>query len=254
MNLKNLIDTDKYKGLIVLSDIHAEFQRLVDAMDYANKNSLFVVLIGDLIDGGKQPRETLLRVTRLLDDYEGVLAIGNHDYKHYRGAKGNPVLKHSDYLDTLVNAADVPLFETLITEIVTHENADHYHYYGKTIFAHGGVHKRLWEYPEKLNSAQRAMTLYGEPTGETDDRGFPVRAYTWVDKIPSGHQAVVGHDTEGLGKVKNQPLHHTTPQGGQVFFTDTGCGKHEIPDHHLTGAVFYFIDNELDFLKFEPFR
>lgn len=254
MNLKNIIDTDKYKGLIVLSDIHAEFQRLVDATNYANEHDLFIVFIGDLIDGGHQPRETLLHVKRILDDNAGVLTIGNHDDKHFRGAKGNPVLRNTSYMDTLADAGEEELFKSLVTEVMTHRNAGLYHYHGATIFAHAGVHRGLWKLPEKLSRAERAMALFGEPTGEMDDRGYPIRAYNWVETIPSGCHVVVGHDLEALGKTKSKPLHHVNKQGGNVYFTDTGCGKHQVPDHNLTGAMFFFISGNIEFLKFVSFK
>lgn len=253
MNLENIINTDRYKGLLVLSDIHAEFGRLVDAVSYAEENDLFIVYIGDLVDGGHQPRETLLLTKKLLDDNKAVLVIGNHEFKHYRGAIGNPIKPNQDHRDTIANAGDEDLFRQLIIDCVTHPNAGHYHYYGKTIFAHGGVHKGLWSYPDTVNSAQRAMSLYGDPSGAKDDRGFPVRLYNWVSYIPNGHQAVVGHDTEALGKTKNQPLRHVTSDNGVVYFTDTGCGK-GVPDERLTGTVFLFIDGELEFIRFKAFR
>lgn len=253
MNLQNIFDRNKYKGIIALSDIHGEFQRLIDAVEYADRNDLFIVFIGDLIDGGKQPRETLLLVRELLENSEAVLTIGNHDWKHFRGAIGNPVVQHLDYKETLVNAGDEEQFKELITDIVPHPNADYCHYFGKTIFAHGAVRASVWEFPEELSKAQRFMALYGEPNGETDENGFPVRVYNWVEDIPTGHQAVVGHDVEALGKNKSEPLQHVNSNGGTVFFTDTSCGKHHIPDHHLTGAVFLLIENELEFMKFEAF-
>jgi hypothetical protein len=72
------------------------------------------------------------------------------------------------------------------------------------------------------------MALYGEVDGALYPDGKPVRHYNWVDALPNGITAIVGHDKRG-----NTPFVHTGARGGRAIFLDTGCGK---------GGALSFID------------
>lgn len=266
MNLKNIIASG-YSGLATFSDVHAHAEKLKKGIRYALNNNLFIVFLGDLVDGHDKPLETVLAVKAILDAGTGVLVIGNHDDKFYRYAIGNPVILKKQNKQTL---ADIPkggekLFLQTMIDLVTHKNASHHYAYDNWVFIHGSCHEEVWTNPEKLSKKARHRAMYGEVTGESEpigwrkllpkairdtDKDFPVRQYNWVDEIPSGRGVVVGHDRKPYGGKKladTGPFDHTNPQGGRVIFSDTGCGK----GGHLTLMVFKFEGDGIEQVGYE---
>jgi len=234
MDLTNKIND--YAGVLAISDIHGEYSMALDAYAYATKNNLFPLFLGDLVDGADHGRETVELVETLLSTYKAFLIIGNHEEKLHRYAKGNPVTLGRMARKTLEDAGTAGhMFLQTITDVVTHRNADHYAQYGNTTFAHGAVHSEIWDEPDARGSAHRYRSLYGETDGTTLPDGMPNRTYGWVDDIPDGRIAVVGHDRTAMGK---DPLGATAVRntsGGMVVFTDTSAGKD--PEGYVTGAV-----------------
>jgi hypothetical protein len=256
MDLRSLVDSTAYRGMIVLSDIHAELSPLVKAIEYAQENDLFILFLGDLVDGSVYPFEVVELAKDLLDRNHAAAVIGNHEEKFYRWTIGNPVKLGKSQLATLEDVGETRMddFARNIQATVTHPRAAHYFHYGNTIFAHGGVHADLWERPDDLRSSHKHTSLYGEVDGTKDERGFPVRTYAWVTAIPNGCRAVVGHDRDAMGKSNVEQKVVVNDQGGEVFFTDTSCGKPSTSSEgFLTGTMFVFVDDELEFVKFLPF-
>jgi len=251
MDLKNTI-ASSYSGLATFSDVHAHAKKLKKGIKYALDNNLFIVFLGDLVDGHDAPLETVLAVKAILDANTGVLVIGNHDDKFYRYAKGNPVILKKQNKQTL---ADIPeggeqLFLQTMIDLITHKNSSYHYEYGNWVFVHGGCHEEIWTSPEELSTKAKHRALYGEVTGEEDEEGMPVRIYNWIDEIPSGRGVVVGHDRKPYGGKKladTGPFDHTNPQGGRVIFSDTGCGK----GGHLTLTVFKFEGDGIEQVGYE---
>lgn len=251
MNLKNIIASG-YSGLATFSDVHAHAKKLKKGIRYALNNNLFIVFLGDLVDGHDAPLETVLAVKAILDAGTGVLVIGNHDDKFYRYAIGNPVILRKQNKQTL---ADIPkggekLFLQTMIDLVTHKNASHHFEYDNWVFIHGSCHEEIWTNPEELSKKAKHRALYGEVTGEEDEEGMPVRLYNWIDEIPAGRGVVVGHDRKPYGGKKladTGPFDHTNPQGGRVIFSDTGCGK----GGHLTLTVFKFEGDGIEQVGYE---
>lgn len=229
MNLKNIISAN-YSGLVTFSDIHSHAEKLRKGISYCLKNNLFMVFLGDLIDGHDKPLETVLTIKSILDANTGVLVIGNHDDKMYRFAIGNPVILKGQNKQTL---ADVPkgkkkLFLQTMIDLIDHKNSSYHYEYDNWVFIHGSCHEEIWTSPTELSKKAKHRALYGEVTGESDEEGMPVRLYNWVDEIPAGRGVVVGHDRHPYGGrtlSDTGPFDHTNPQGGRVIFSDCGCGK-----------------------------
>lgn len=256
MDLRAVIDRETYRGILALSDIHGEIDALLHAVDYAVENDLFVVFLGDLVDGSEFPFEVVELTKDMLDSGRAAAVIGNHEEKFYRWSLGNPVKLGKAQLKTLdwVGEERESDFKTNIQAVVTHPRAEHYLYHGNTIFAHGGVHRSLWEFPDVLPSKAKVLSLYGEVDGSVDESGFPIRTYAWVEDIPPGCTAMVGHDRGAMGKSNEEQKVVANSQGGTVYFTDTSCGKKDkAPNGFLTGSMFIFVDDEIDFVKFVPF-
>lgn len=254
MDLRHIVDKRKYSGVLAVSDVHAEIGLVTDAVKYASERDLFVVFLGDYIDGGKHPHETVSFVKDRLDAGTAVAIIGNHEDKFYRHAIGRPVILGKDQTETLSHVSDVERFYSDFRGMIEHASTRHYFHFGTTLFVHGAAHHSIWELPETLVSKAKAMALYGEVDGTRDEIGFPVRTYSWVDDIPAGHTVVVGHDRTAMGKTTTEAVTRTSVFGGTVIFTDTSCGKSTVKGAHLTGAVFDFTDAGLAFSSFESFK
>jgi len=244
MDLKSKVGNN-YRGVVTFSDVHADIDRLRKGIAYALANDLFMVFLGDLVDGHDKPVETVIAVKAILDEDRGVFVIGNHDDKFRRYAQGRKVEIKGMALQTLkdVGEARLPLFLETMVGIVEHRNAGHHWRWDNWVFTHGACARQFWDadhsvHDEKTKRKIMHKAMYGEVNGnETDDDGYPVRKYTWVDHIPADHHVVVGHDRRPFAKSRIQDVgayHHANEVGGRAIFTDSGCGK----GGHLTLTVF----------------
>ena len=244
MDLASKMASGNYKGFVTFSDIHAHAEKLKQGIRYAIKNDLFIVFLGDMVDGHDQPLETVVIIKQLLDEDRAVLVIGNHDDKFHRYAKGNKVHLKGAQKKTL---EDVPedkreFFLQTITDIVLHKNAALTHRIQNWTFVHGAAHKTVWDDRDNLHKSAKHRALYGQSSGKMEplgwrklipdairdtDKDFPVREYDWVDDIPADQNVVVGHDRKPMGKKlkKTGPHTHAGALGGKAVFTDMGCGK-----------------------------
>lgn len=242
MDLKPLAQ-GQYRGIVTFSDVHAHAKKLKKGIAYAIKNDLFMVFLGDLVDGHNKPLETVIAVRAILDEGRGALVIGNHDDKFYRHAMGNPVQFKKAQEKTL---ADVPkgkhgLFFDTIVSLVEHRLSANLWRYDNWVFTHGACHAEVWTSPPALSKQAKHRALYGEVSGETEADGLPVRIYNWVEDIPANHNVVVGHDRKPYGNTtlaKKGPFMQTNQAGGRAIFTDTGCGKSD--DGKLTLTILVF--------------
>jgi len=251
MDLQKHIDINTYNGVMSVSDVHANIVKLLAVVNYARANKLFIVFLGDVVDGFTHPTESLEVIKEVLDRKQGVFTIGNHDDKLYRWSIGNNVMMNADQLDTLDHCGDMPKFRSLLQAVVKHPMTDRYHHYGKTLFVHAAPHQKLWTKPTEFTPGMKSMSLYGEVNGERDDKGFPVRLYNWIETVPKDCLAVVGHDRTALGKNRTEIGEFTNTQGGSVYFTDTSCGKQD--DGPLSSVIFYADEDELKFVQFKGF-
>lgn len=239
MDLKPLLQ-GRYKGIVTFSDVHAHAKKLKKGIAYAIKNDLFMVFLGDLVDGHDKPLETVIAVRAILDENRGVLVVGNHDDKFYRKALGNPVQFKKAQEKTLADVpkGQLPLFFDTIVHLVEHRLSANLWRYDNWVFTHGACHAEVWTSPQTLSKEAKHRALYGEVSGETEDDGMPVRIYNWVEDIPADHNVVVGHDRKPYGGeslAKRGPYAQTNAAGGRAIFTDTGCGKSD--DGKLTLTV-----------------
>ena len=67
-----------------------------------------------------------------------------------------------------------------------------------------------------------SRALYGEPTGRTQQDGFPERSLGWVDRIPAGMTVYCGHDRRS---TDGRPYRRSGMGGGMAIFLDTGASK-----------------------------
>jgi len=236
--------TLRFDGIFVIGDIHADDTSLLSAVEYAKIHNLFLISLGDLVDRGTKPFETLEIMLDVLDRRVGAFVIGNHDDKHYRNAIGNPVVLTGDPENTLAYVGDERKEEFLSNICALHSSdmTDYYHYIDEWVFVHGATHEEIWNYSKSLTKIAKFRAIYGEVTGLIDAEGKPERAYGWIDKIPKNKYAVVGHDRKPLyDKPIRTPLMHYSHVGkGNVVFVDTGCGK----GGRLSGVELIFTETD----------
>jgi len=270
---------------MAVSDIHSVWESTRLLRDYAKKHKLFLIFLGDILDGGEQPGMVLDTV---LFDFmrpgKAAFVIGNHERKYYSRTLGNPVILKSDQLDTIAyvkqHYGDIRFFDERVRQLIHNANTANIHSYGSWVFTHGADHKSYWSNEtEKLAKVQIVQSLYGEVDGarmplKFTDRihnlkryikakrngtkyvprlGFPQRTYRWCDYVPDGYNVVVGHDRRPMNKPKfdAKPLVYVNEQNGSTYFTDTGSGKNV--GGGVTGAVFSFVEDDLKLERFEFF-
>lgn len=243
MNIKNAIELGNFNGFLTISDIHGEYDSAKKAVEIAFEQNLLVIFLGDLLDGGCYPTETLLLVKSVLDEKLGILILGNHDDKLYRYVIGNKVKLSVAQLETLEDVNNYDLFADTLKDLFTHPLSSFYSYLDNYLFVHGAAHRTLWDYPDELSSKQKATCLYGEVDGTRDERGWPNRTYGWCEDVPNGHIVFVGHDRSAKGKSLTEILEYTNSKGGKVYFTDCSCGKTPVNGPLGIAVV---IDNEVE--------
>lgn len=225
MDIRQVIDFENFNGILTISDIHNEYYTAKKAVELAFEKNLFIVFLGDLLDGGSWPTETLLLVKHILDEKLGILIVGNHDDKLYRYAIGNDVKLSSAQIQTLADVDNEEFFCSTLKDVYNHPMTTYYAYVDRCMFVHGAVDPSLWNRPDELSKKQKGMCLYGEVDGTRDERGWPKRTYSWCESVPGGHKVFVGHDRSALGKALTEIGIYSNDNGGTTYFTDCSCGK-----------------------------
>ena len=186
---------EDYKGLLVVGDVHSVFSDFATSYSYARKNNLFYLQLGDILDYGPKPLESLLLAKEIQDSGKGLVIQGNHDNKIYRYSLGNDVsVIHT--MDKTVEALQDPevadawqqLYEKMTSHVVI----------GNTHITHAGFSAEYWS--GAIDSKKTKKTyLYGEtdktkPFIERFGQMYPHRSYAWTGAIPKGKTVIVGHD------------------------------------------------------------
>lgn len=248
----------KFKGLLVIGDLHADHYALQRAIGYAEEHNLFLLSLGDLVDRGEHPYEVIsLMYERMLQGKAG-LTVGNHDdrfrryYEHLHG-DGSLGTFRDDARKTIDDVGPIRFqeFIKMYYELQTTDVfSSHVHTFDNLVFVHAASHPTIWDSWRKYDSAAKARFLYGETTGRTDEDGFPERLYNWIEEIPSDRTVIVGHDRKPIfNKAIVDPLVRVNAKGGTAVFIDTGCGK----GGFLSGAVVLY-DNTFTIHEYVNFR
>ena len=243
----------RFIGILAIGDLHGDIEALKNAYHYAKKHNLFLLSLGDLVDRGPFPFETVKAMAEIVEAGDGAFTIGNHDDKHYRHALGNKVTLSGDAQRTLhaVGEDRMQEFFVLYKKLYEHPTSGFYHYIDGWLFAHGASHVSMWDHPTTLTSEAKSRALYGQVTGKKDVTGMPERVYEWIDEIPEGKSVIVGHDRKAVYDVKLKvPLMIANDRSGLAIFADTSCGKGGL----LSGIELRFgsIRTELEkFVQFE---
>lgn len=244
---------NSFEGMLVFGDVHADYESFMRAYDYAKTHNYFFMSLGDLVDRGPFPFETVHKMYLAVDDGQGGLTIGNHDDKFRRYAKGAKVSFSLDARRTLADVGPEREAEFLMyyRELVERPvYSDYFHKFGDITIVHAASHPSMWENTTRFSDTAKSRALYGEVTGEKYDDGYPVRYYGWIEEIPMGKTVIVGHDRMPFNKVSDFPVMKSNMKGGKVVFMDTGCGK----GGYLSAAVVKCKDSNFFIEKIVGFK
>ncbi|WJZ23465.1 hypothetical protein LIS04_37 [Listeria phage LIS04] len=91
-NRKEMIIMETGKRVGVISDIHGEYDLLVDLLRKINYNpsEWTLIFLGDYVDKGPKSKEVVSLIKKLVEHHECIAIKGNHDYKFVKWMKGNP--------------------------------------------------------------------------------------------------------------------------------------------------------------------
>ena len=207
------------RPLRVVGDVHGD----ASAFAYAADTDRFLVQLGDLVDYGPDSAGALRIMFRLIDRGQGVFLLGNHDLKLARLLLGQNVRVNAQLAATM-QQLDEPLRQRVVAEA---ERAPLWLRSGHRLFVHAGFHTDMLQGPAPPALIGRvlgisARALFGEPTGQLQEDGFPERSLRWVNRIPPGMTVYVGHDRRSQD---GRPLEQRARSGGRAIFVDTGAGK-----------------------------
>lgn len=222
------------QDLLIVGDVHGNFDAMTRACDYAEKNKLFLVWLGDLVDYGPHN----LKCVRLAHDWlkhnRAVLIWGNHERKIDRWIAAN---WGRDFRGRLSEASLLTIGEI---ESLNPERRDRFAavwhalrswsrnhlVVGNLLMTHGAAAPSMWTNTHsRLRGDAENMAMFGQVCRDDPTRadGYPNRVWHWVDQIPDQHHVVVGHDW--LDRDTMQVTIKPGALGGQAWAIDTGCSK-----------------------------
>lgn len=238
----------------MFADIHADLESIVRAYAYAESHGYFFMSLGDLVDRGDKPYETVMFMLDKMKAGVAGFVRGNHDDKFVRFHQGRDVRFSRDGRATLESVGEGRMTDFLdaYTEIYNMPVvADICHRLDDIVLVHAATHHTVWDGSQQLSKSGIYRALVGETNNEYDEEGYPVRLYSWVDEIPAGKCVIVGHDRAPVyNKLITEPLVIDNESGGRVIFLDTGCGK----GGFLSGAVITHDKHKFKFSHFESFK
>ena len=252
-----MIDFRKYRGALVLGDIHGVYNVFLNAYEYSKQNNLFLISLGDVVDYGDKPLECMLLAKTIMENGDGAFLRGNHDDKNIRWAKGNKIKLGTVMQRTLTRVDyNQRVFKELL--LFFDNNADFVLDFDDYVFTHAGIHPEYWNDPTEVSKRFKEYNMYGQVdfsrTSSYRGINYHARLYHWCDDVPKGKTVIVGHDRSPFKELPDfednlkEPLVYKNDNGGKVVFMDTGSGK----GGHLSGVVLKGKGLEIDaFLSFE---
>jgi protein phosphatase len=147
------------------------------------------VFVGDLVDRGPDTPGALRMVMGMVAAGSALSVVGNHDDKLRRALLGRPVKVAHGLELSLRQLAEDPAFEREVCAFLERLPSHYVLDRGALVVAHAGIKSRM----QGRDSLRiRRFTLYGETTGETDERGLAVRL-DWARDYRGRALVVYGH-------------------------------------------------------------
>jgi len=228
-NLSSDLRHRGYKEIEIIGDVHgmiADFEAVVNG---ALEHDRMIIQLGDIVDYGPDSVSCIELTHKLVMCGKAIFIIGNHERKFEKYIQqrrsGNIRLQVKGGIVATVKQFDGlgdarrELIENKFLALMNY--ARHHVIIDNYIFVHAGTTESMWSnYQNRLTGFEENRAVFGEVSGFRED-GFPNRIYNWVDEIPEGKTAFVGHDIRSM----ENPLVHEGNKGGKAIFVDTGSGK-----------------------------
>lgn len=237
--------------ILVLSDLHGNYEALREALIYANLNDCYVILVGDILDSYDYIDRTVETVELLYQQCKQrklISCMGNHDFKYVRTLHGGYPVMNTLQLDTLKILRNESTGDTLLRKYLSIMDIRENQSYvvvcdiGNVRIAHASTPNKILG--DDLSSSRISPYIYGETSKEHDLNGYPIRTYDWVSKATHPIN-IVGHDRVALGKSKTDILTYTNAMGNVIIFTDCSSGKQE--DGLLGGVELHLTDDDYSY-------
>lgn len=189
-----------------IGDVHGcreELERLLVDLGYAlarddrgrpvgarHPDGRTALFLGDLVDRGPDTPGVLRLVMGMVGDGDALCVAGNHEDKLSRALAGRNVRVAHGLAESLAQLDTEPeQFRTdvraFLDGLVSHYVLDG----GRLVGCHAGLPER---YHGRVSGRVRQMCLYGQPTGQTDEYGLPVR-YLWAEDYRGKAVVLYGH-------------------------------------------------------------
>jgi predicted kinase len=264
-NTAEQIQNRGYRGVTVVGDVHGNLESFKDSVEWATTRNLFLIQLGDVVDYGPYSLDCINVLYDRVMRGCGISLVGNHERKIERWLDQQRKLKQDpDYLDgkksirlsegnlaTIrqieeLNLDDRRKFEAKFRAISG--NARYHWIIAKTMFVHGAAEPEMFSInTHRLTGKFETIALFGEIDNSVlgENIHYPNRIYNWVDRIPSGHRVIVGHDIRNT----ERPFVQSGSRGGEAIFLDTGSGK----SGHLSTADLFFKDDVLEIQNYNRY-
>ncbi|QKS73273.1 metallophosphoesterase [Paenalkalicoccus suaedae] len=204
----------------IIGDIHGckeELLELLHKLGYdtpslQHNSSRTPIFLGDLTDRGPESIETIKLVSTWVKNGLALYCPGNHCNKLYRYFLGNKVQITHGLETTVEELHAIPSKEreniaTMFKEL--YESAPLYLKLNQLVIAHAGIR---YDFIGSNSGRVKRFALYGDITGEFDEKGRPIRR-DWPSLYPQGEETVVyGHTPVMEPRVI-----------GNTVNIDTGC-------------------------------
>lgn len=180
-----------------VGDVHscyAELWHLLEKLGYTDSvrpEGRHLVFVGDLIDRGPNPVDTLSLVMTMVQNGVALVVMGNHDDKLHRYLQGRKIQPKHGLQETIkaIEAQGTGFRDNVknfLSGIPVRRLLDD----GKVITCHAGLPEHMHLAPE--TGKVRSHALYGDTDGTLDEEGLPVRK-DWAKDYTGSRIVVHGH-------------------------------------------------------------
>ncbi|NKB69323.1 MAG: polynucleotide kinase-phosphatase [Candidatus Latescibacteria bacterium] len=203
----------------IIGDVHGcidELRLLLQRLDYQTDSSPVqpppgrqALFVGDLVDRGPDSPAVLQLVMAMVEAGHALCVPGNHDVRLLAKLRGRKVKTAHGLAETLAQLKNHPdalrrRSADFLDGLVSHYVLDG----GRLVVAHAGLRQDM---QGRASAAVRAFCLYGDPTGELDEYGLPIRR-DWAADYRGQAAVVYGHTPVAQSEWVNNTL-----------CLDTGC-------------------------------
>lgn len=168
-----------------------------------------VIFLGDLVDRGPDSLRVLQLVMDMVATGDARCVMGNHDDRLLRKLKGQKTQMKFGLEQTWEQLKDrspawMEKLKSFLEQLPHHYVLDR----GRLVVAHAGL---IEPFHGRHSRAVRSFALYGDPTGELDQYGFPIRR-NWAGHYTGKAMVVYGHTPVEEPLFQNRTVN-----------IDTGC-------------------------------